>query len=141
MSMKCPACGKENAQGTKFCKKCGAYLAWSPAAGESTPDFQPTIMVPDSVDPESDATVIRPVVRPAARHAPDTVPTQVDPLLEALADRPGPSSSPHQSEEPGETAVPDTPKRSGKAGLIIGGLVLLVVFGACLLYTSPSPRD
>lgn len=143
MTMKCPACGKENAQGSKFCKKCGAYLAWSPSAGEATPDFQPTIMVPDSVDPESDATVIRPAARPAARHAPATAPVQPDPLLEALADRPSPSSSPDRSEAPGETQAPDTPKRSGKAGLIIGGLVLIVVIGAAAAYwllgREPTP--
>ena len=65
MTMKCPACGKENADGTKFCKKCGAYLAWSSTAAGATSDFQPTVMVPDSVDPDSDATVIRPAARSA----------------------------------------------------------------------------
>jgi hypothetical protein len=137
MTMKCPACGKDNAQGIKFCKKCGAYLAWSPTAAEAASDFQPTIMVPDSVDPESDATVIRPVARPTARHAPDTVPTQADPLLEALAGQPGPGPSLDRSdthEAPSQTHAPDAPKGAGKTAVIVGGLVLLLALGAGAAY-------
>ncbi len=137
MTMKCPACGKDNAQGIKFCKKCGAYLAWSPNAAEAASDFQPTIMVPDSVDPDSDATVIRPVARATARHAPDTVPTQADPLLDALAGQPGPNPSPDRSdgpEAPSETHAPDNPSGASKAPVIIGGLVLLLAIGAGAAY-------
>lgn len=137
MTMKCPACGKDNAQGIKFCKKCGAYLAWSPNAAEAASDFQPTIMVPDSVDPDSDATVIRPVARATARHAPDTVPTQADPLLDALAGQPGPNPSPDRSdrpEAPSETHAPDNPRGASKAPVIIGGLVLLLAIGAGAAY-------
>lgn len=143
MSMKCPACGKENVDGAKFCKKCGAYLAWSATAQASTPDFQPTIMVPDSEDPESDATVIRPVAKPAARQAPAAVPAQPDPLLEALADRPGPSWSPERSEAAVQTEAPNTAKRTGRAGLIIAGLLLIVAVGAAAAYwllgREPTP--
>lgn len=140
MTMKCPACGKENADGTKFCKKCGAYLAWSSTAAGATSDFQPTVMVPDSVDPDSDATVIRPAARSAGRQIPASAPAEPDPLLEALADRSSPGPNPVRDENP---AAPDTPGRSSKAGPIIAGLVSIVIIAAAAAYwflgREPAP--
>jgi hypothetical protein len=140
MTMKCPACGKENADGTKFCKKCGAYLAWSSTAAGETSDFQPTVMVPESVDPDSDATVIRPAVRSAGRQIPASASAEPDPLLEALADRSSPGPSPVRAENP---LAPDAPRRSSKTGPIIAGLVSVVVIAAAAAYwflgREPAP--
>ena len=151
MTMKCPACGKENVESAKFCKKCGAYLAWAPTTAAQASEFPATQMAPDSVEPDSDATVIRPVTRPAAR--PASAPAAPDPLLEALADRggpgvgampgAGPSVTPHQSASPSPGSVrsqavvapgQDVPARSGKAGLIVGGLALIALLLAALAY-------
>ena len=148
MTMKCPACGKENVESAKFCKKCGAYLAWAPTTAAQPSEFPATQMAPDFIEPDSDATVIRPAARPAAR-AHRTPPTAVapDPLLEALVDRTGPGPSPVASQSqaaasPGQ----DTPVRSGKAGLIVGALVLVALLAAALAYwllgreSAPQPR-
>lgn len=155
MTMKCPACGKENVESAKFCKKCGAYLAWAPTTAAQASEFPATQMAPDFAEPDSDATVIRPVARAAARptSAPAAAPAP-DPLLEALVDRSGPPATaapgPGQKPSPAQpqAATPpgqDVPVRSGKAGLIVGGLVLLAVLAAALAYwllgrpTTPEP--
>lgn len=147
MTMKCPACGKENVESAKFCKKCGAYLAWAPTTAAQASEFPATQMAPDFAEPDSDATVIRPVARAAAAPAPD-------PLLEALVDRSGPPATaapgpgPKPSPAQPQAATPpgqDLPVRSGKAGLIVGGLVLVAVLAAALAYwllgrpTTPEP--
>ena len=134
MTLKCPACGKENVEAAKFCKKCGAYLAWQSTTMEPGSDFAATQMAPDFAEPDSDATVIRPAARPAARQTRAPVPSAPDPLLEALADRSSPSASP-----PRVTAAPaqDAPARSAKTGWMAGALVLtgvLVVLAAALAY-------
>ncbi|MDP2366896.1 zinc-ribbon domain-containing protein [Rhodoferax sp.] len=131
MTMKCPACGKENVEAAKFCKKCGAYLAWQSTTMEPGSDFAATQMASDFAEPDSDATVIRPAARPAARQSRAPVAAAPDPLLEALADRSSPSAGP-----PKVAAAPaqDVPVRSAKAGLIVGALVLVAVLAAALAY-------
>ena len=135
MTMKCPACGKDNVESAKFCKKCGAYLAWAPTTAAQASEFPATQLAPDFAEPDSDATVIRPAARPAAR--PPTAPAAAvapDPLLEALADRtsPGAGPIPHPGASPSQSkavaqAGPDIPVRASKAGLMVGGLVLMAM--------------
>ena len=100
--MKCPKCGKEVADGSKFCDACGAPMEAAP-----TPAADP-----------APAPAPQPAAEPAPAPAPQPAPAEQPAAAQAQAAAPAQSA---------EAKTTEPAKKKSKKGLVIGLIIAAVV--------------
>ncbi len=117
--MKCPACGTDNRDSARFCRRCGAALAEIPVPPASGGDIPPEPALPEtSVPPETPPEPEEPgpaetppeAEAPAGLPGAEQVPGEAEPALpgKAVAEEAAP---PEQTDAPGspQSAGPEAP--------------------------------